>query len=142
MNSIALIKDKVKANDNSINQPTPIVLDLSCIIFGKKNFNECCVDLINKFKNYGFDYVQKNMNIFDFYKNEEYCQIEIIQLFSQNKYNYITNNQTNIEKDINNNQAIIDKNKKNKPLYYLKIVKKKGSNNLHKIFSDIIFSFN
>ena len=71
------------------------------------------------------------MNIFDFYKNEEYCQIEIIQLFSEDKYNYI-----------NNNQAIIDKNKRNKPLYYLKIVKKKGSNNLHKIFSDIIFSFN
>ena len=131
MNSIAIIKDKVKINDNSINQTTPLILDLSCLTFGKKDLNECCIDLINKFKNHGFDYVQKNMNVFDFYKNEEYCQIEIIQLFWQNNYNYITNNQTNIEKDINN-----------KPLYYFKIVKRKGNNNLQKIFSDIFFSFN
>ena len=131
MNSIAVIKDKVKVNDNSINQTTPLILDLSCLTFGNKDLNECCIYLINKFKNHGFDYVQKNMNIFDFYKNEEYCQIEIIQLFSQNKYNYITNNQTNIEKDINN-----------KPLYYFKIVKRKGNNDLQKIFSDIFFSFN
>ena len=130
MNSIAIIKDKVKSSDNNINQASPMVLDLSCINFSKKNINECCIDLINKFKNYSFNYVQKNLNIFDFYKNEEYCQIEIIQLFSEEKNNYISN------------QSIIDKNIQNKPLVYFKIVKWKGSNNLQKIFSDIIFSFN
>ena len=128
MNSIAVIKDKGKVNDNNLKQSIPIVLDLSCVISSKNNFNEFCIILINKFKKYGFDYVQKNINTFDFYKNEEYCQIEIIQLSSKEKYNYNNNNHAKINEEIN------------KSLFYLKIVKKKG-NNLQKVLSNLIFSF-
>ena len=128
MNSIAVIKDKGKVNDNNLKQSIPIVLDLSCVISSKNNFNEFCIILINKFKKYSFDYVQKNLNTFDFYKNEEYCQIEIIQLSSKEKYNYNNNNHAKINEEIN------------KSLFYLKIVKKKG-NNLQKVLSNLIFSF-
>jgi uncharacterized protein YcgL (UPF0745 family) len=104
------------------------VLDLSCVFSSKNNFNEFCIILINKFKKYSFDYVQKNLNTLDFYKNEEYCQIEIIQLSSKEKYNYNNNNHAKINEEIN------------KSLFYLKIVKKKG-NNLQKVLSNLIFSF-
>ena len=121
MNSIAVIKDKVKAINTIIN---PCVLDLSCILFGKKNLNECCDYLINRLKKYGYNYSQKNLNFFDCYKNGDHCQIEILQIFSEdNFYNIKSNcNEINFLENENN------------PIFYFKISKKKGNKNFLKNF--------
>ena len=126
MNSIAVIKDKSNINNMIIN---PGVLDLSCIIIDKKNLNECNSFLINKFKNSGCYFKQISMNVFDCFKNEDHCQIEIMQLLSDdNIYNI-------------NNQIVIDENGNN-PIFYFKIIKKKGSYNFLRALSKIIFSYN
>ena len=87
MNSIAVIADKNKLNNNNMNI---FIIDLSCIVFGKKNLEECSEFLVNKFKKYGFIYSKRNLNLFDFYKKQEFYQIEIIQIISEeNPYHII-----------------------------------------------------
>ena len=66
MNSIAVIKDKVKVNDNSINQTIPLILDLSCLTFGKKDFNECCIYLIKIYFDYLYLYLLLFLKAFYF----------------------------------------------------------------------------
>ena len=124
MNSIVVINNKNKHNNININ---PFILDLSCIIFGKKNLNECSEFLLNRFKKFGFHYSKKNFNSFDFYKNEEFYQIEIIQIILEESPYHIKNNE------------IIPYEKENNPVFYLKIGKKKGSNKFSKNLSEIIF---
>ena len=92
--------------------------------------NECSEFLLNRFKKFGFHYSKKNFNSFDFYKNEEFYQIEIIQIISEENPYHIQNN------------GIISYEKENKPVFYLKINQKKGSNKSIKSLSDIIFSHN
>ena len=127
MNSIAVIADKNKLNNNNMN---PFIIDLSCIVFGKKNLEECSEFLVNKFKKYGFIYSKRNLNLFDFYKKQEFYQIEIIQIISEENPYHIQNN------------GIISYEKENKPVFYLKINQKKGSSKSIKSLSDIIFSHN
>ena len=128
MNSLSVIKDKSKLKSNKLNI-YPTVLDLSCIIYNKKNLNECCIDLINKLKKFRFDYIQKSINIFDCWKNEDYCQIEILQILSDESLNYNSNSRINMEENIDN------------PIFYYNITKIKGKNNFIKTFSKIIFPY-
>ena len=128
LNSLSVIKDKSKLKSNKLNI-YPTVLDLSCIIYNKKNLNECCIDLINKLKKFRFDYIQKSINIFDCWKNEDYCQIEILQILSDESLNYNNNSRINIEENIDN------------PIFYYNITKIKGKNNFIKTFSKIIFPY-
>ena len=120
MNSIAILKEKQKVNKLN-------VFDLSCIIFGKKNLNECCMDLINKFKKRGIYYTHKKSNLFSLGKNGECYEIEIIQLSVDNG-DFLRDTEK-----INNNGG------ERFPLFYYKINKKKGFSK-NKFFYNIIFS--
>ena len=123
MNSIAFIKEKEKQKNNK----DLYVFDLSCIIIGKKNINECCNHLINKFKKNGVSYFQRKNNIFIFHKNGVHYEIEIIQLFDNGDFFYDNDKKSNNDF-------------KRFPIFYYKIIKKKGSINMNKFFSNIILS--
>ena len=120
MNSIGLMKEKQKVNKFNI-------FDLSCIIVGKKNLNECCVDLVNKFKKHAIYFTQKKNNIFSFRKNGEYCEIEIVQL------------NVDTGEILKDNQKICNNEGKRFPLFYYKINKKKGLSK-NKFVYNVIFS--
>ena len=87
MNSIAIIKEKEKENNNK----DMLIFDLSCVIIGKNNINECCNHLINKFKKNGVSYFQRKNNVFIFHKNGVHYEIEIIQLFDNEDFSYDNN---------------------------------------------------
>ena len=123
MNSIAFLRENQKNNKN-----ITFIFDLSCIIFGTKNINDCCINLANKFKKKGIYFTQKKNNVFNIYKKGECWEIEIIQLFKDN---------SGIVED-----DIIIKNKGNigLPIYYYRVIKKKGGYSMNKFFSSIILS--
>ena len=123
MNSIAFLRENQKNNKN-----ITFIFDLSCIIFGAKNMNDCCINLANKFKKKGIYFTQKKNNVFNIYKKGECCEIEIIQLFMDN---------SGIAED-----DIIIKNKGNigLPIFYYRVIKKKGGYSMNKFFSNIILS--
>ena len=123
MNSIAFFRENQKNNKNEI-----FIFDLSCMIFGQKNINECCANLENKLRKNGIYFTLKKNNIFSIYKNGECCEIEIVQLFSENN--------SIIEDD----KIIKSKGNKDLPIFYYRIIKKKGGFNLNKFFSNIILS--
>ena len=120
MNSIAILKENQKKIKND-----KYIFDLSCIIFGKKNINECCNNLANKFKKSGVYFAQKKNNIFSIYKNGECCEIEIVQIADIIGGNY---------------QLINNKGDKGCPIFYYKVIKKKGGFTINKFFSKIILS--
>ena len=122
MNSIAILKGKPKLNNFELS-----IIDLACIEIGKKSLNECCANLINKLKSNGVSYVQKKNNLFNCNKNGEYCEIEIVQLFFENK-----------DFSGNSEKYNINDIEKGLPIFYYKIFNKKGRFNVNKIFSKII----
>ena len=123
MNSIINLKEKQNNNKSEV-----IILDLSCVISGKNNINECCVNLVNKLKKNGVYFTQKKSNNFIIYKNGKSCEIEIIQLSLENE-------------NINIEEKELIKNKRNQsfPLFYYKIITK-NNGTINKLFFNIIFS--
>ena len=125
MNSIAFLKENQKINNFS----SVSIFDLSCIILGKKNLNECCYNFINKLKKNGVYFRQKKNNLFSIMKNGECCEIEIVQLFLKNG-NIILKNDSVLNND----------GDKGFPFYYYKVIKNKRGFNLSKFFCSLIFT--
>ena len=117
MNSILNMKEKPK-----LQKFETFIFDLSCLIIGKNNLNECCNSLIDKLKKNDIYYIQKKNNLFSCNKNGEYCDILIEQLYLEND-------------DIMNNNE-----NKEFTLFYYKIFQKKRKTNINKIFSKIILN--
>ena len=82
---------------------------------------------MNKFKKNGVCYTQKKNNIFSFYKNGVHYEIEIIQLFD-NGDDFGDGEKKRCNVDIKC------------PIFYYKIIQKKGGLNMNKFFSSLILS--
>ena len=115
------IKEKQKINKDIF------IFDLSCIIIGKNNIKDCCINLVKKFMKNGVCYSQEKNNIFNIHKNGVHYEIEIFQLFDNEDF-------------LCDNNKIINNDKKTYPFFYYKIIKRKGNTNMNKFLSKVILS--